>query len=299
MKNTKKTILTSALLLTLFGCSSFNEPNTGSLPITPTSSFSALSDSSCCESLQSLPLEQIQMNDQLYATLEASKPKISIDGNESFAVAYALSDSIKDRYLDVSALVIENTVLSPAVSLYDANWNRISKIDAGSFTYAPAKFGDNDRLEVSIDLTSARHYQARYIVVHADHDSLNETFTLIHPEELYAEGRGIIPMPREKQHATLVPTGLVRLKLNRRNIISKLFSGTGSQSTITDSTALHSRATGIVTHKEDIASGERHEAIKQAIADKDFATALSLVEESERNGDVEARRLFLNALENQ
>ncbi|WP_028863386.1 MalM family protein [Psychromonas aquimarina] len=293
----KKILSVALLILFQSGCSTrfYSSADMNSLPATSEASFAAAStDSSCCDSLQSIPLTPLPLDTQTFSTFDNGSPKLKFAENKRFISAYQLPQNADISQLDVEAIVINKTVFAPLVLFYDAQWNKLSQINSETFSYSPARFTDPDRFKNSISLTSADTAQARYLIITSDPQAYNEKIQLAHPEELYAKNRGIIALKRQKTYAALVPTGVVRLTLKSKSIITEMLSGGSSQPA--GSLSSYKKVTGVVSSTA-AESDLRHKAIKTAVDKKDFSTAMRLVKEAEQAGDKEAGQLFIEALQ--
>lgn len=254
-------------------------------------------------------------------TSDVSDAKITafaknLAGTESAVIGYKIPANQGTLKIKVKSLVVDNNhIFVPNLLVLDSNYNVSLKYPATQFKKAEERGLEGNQLQADLSLTPVSGQDFVYLLIYTTAQDLNGQTQFTHPAKLYEKAKGNQPPAIADLMVKHTNSGKIELEVD--GIQSTQFIGLGNiakggalfeskqeaQATQTVGIASPSKAkvqSKVQAKEEPLTQPVEqtteqyfNQAVKNALKNNDINKAMNLVNEAEKLGLTQPRKIFL------
>ncbi|WP_413699888.1 MalM family protein [Psychromonas sp. KJ10-10] len=279
IKNSLTALLTAILLS---ACSSVELPS---------KSISSIDTSEvCCDHFSQFPWIQLESEEDIEFKLATDSPIGRFSDGDSYFSAFKFSPRSMKVSLGLSSFMSNHSVLAPKLVTLNHDFEVVRSINLDEFSIATSSAFTASQFQLNIELDASK---TPYFIIYTPESYLGKTIKVKHPARVRAEEFSeVMPMVTDPSY---IYGRFGSLKLNIKTLSLK------AQQL---KTALGSKAILLPTSPQTIDTPVLPEtelfykqSMTDAIKNKEFDKALSLLEEAKKVGVKDAQSIFIKALE--
>lgn len=237
----------------------------------------------------------------------------NLAGTESAVIGYKIPANQGTLNIKIKSLVVDNNhIFVPNLLVLDSNYNVSLKYPAAQFKKAEERGLEGNQLQADLSLTPVAGQDFVYLLIYTTAQDLNGQTQFTHPAKLYEKAKGNQPPAIADLMVKHTNSGKIELEVD--GIQSTQFIGLGN---IAKGSALfesksetqapqtvgvtNSQPTAKVQAKEEpltqpveqTTEQYFNQAVKNALKNNDINKAMNLVNEAEKLGLTQPRKIFL------
>nr|WP_314738751.1 maltose operon protein MalM [uncultured Haemophilus sp.] len=251
-------------------------------------------------------------------TSDVSDAKIAafaknLAGTESAVIGYKIPANQGTLKIKVKSLVVDNNhIFVPNLLVLDSNYNVSLKYPAAQFKKAEERGLEGNQLQADLSLTPVAGQDFVYLLIYTTAQDLNGQTQFTHPAKLYEKAKGNQPPAIADLMVKHTNSGKIELEVD--GIQSTQFIGLGniakggalfeskSETQAPQTVGVtNSQPTAKVQAKEEpltqpveqTTEQYFNQAVKNALKNNDINKAMNLVNEAEKLGLTQPRKIFL------
>ena len=238
----------------------------------------------------------------------------NLAGTDSAVIGYKIPANQGTLNIKIKSLVVDNNhIFVPNVLVLDSNYNVSLKYPASQFKKAEERGLEGNQLQVELSLTPVSGQDFVYVLLYTTEQDLNGQTQFTHPAKLYEKAKGNQPPAIADIMVKHTNSGKIELEVD--GIQSTQFVGLGNiakggaifeSKAQTASTQSVGEAKPTANKMQQSVKNEPlaqpveqtteqyfNQAVKSALKNHDINKAMNLVNEAEKLGLTQPRKIFL------
>ncbi|WP_314878658.1 maltose operon protein MalM [Haemophilus parahaemolyticus] len=238
----------------------------------------------------------------------------NLAGTDSAVIGYKIPANQGTLNIKIKSLVVDNNhIFVPNVLVLDSNYNVSLKYPASQFKKAEERGLEGNQLQAELSLTPVSGQDFVYVLLYTTEQDLNGQTQFTHPAKLYEKAKGNQPPAIADIMVKHTNSGKIELEVD--GIQSTQFVGLGNiakGSAIFESKAQTAPTQSVGEEKPTASKMQKsvkneplaqpveqtteqyfNQAVKSALKNHDINKAMNLVNEAEKLGLTQPRKIFL------
>lgn len=270
--NTKKLLISLFIGLSLTACSS---TETIQKPIEPIPSSEI-----CCNDFAQFPWIPLETNEDININLNTDSPIGKFSDGNSYFNAFKLSERSEKVQINLSSLMINDSVVAPKLITLDEKFNIISTTTLDQFNIKASDAFTRTQFKLKFNLNASK---TPYFIIYSSDAYLGQSIKVKHPARVRAEELGeIMPMVTDP---TYTYERFGKLNLSIKTISLRAYKAQIEKETVA------------IKKAQPETKNFYNNAIIEAVNNNDIPKALSLLEEAKKLNIKDAESVFIKALE--
>tara|TARA_R110001583_G_scaffold125319_4_gene276905 strand:+ start:3667 stop:4527 length:861 start_codon:yes stop_codon:yes gene_type:complete len=275
----------TALLTCLFlsACSSVELPSK--------SVYSLDTSKICCSHFSQFPWIELNTVEQVDFTIDSDSPIGEFSDGNSYFSAFSFSTRSMKVQLQLTSLMSNHSVVAPKLITLNPNFEVVRTVNLDEFSIATSSAFSASQFQLNIEIDASK---TPYFIIYSPEQYLGQVIKVKHPARVRAEEFGeVMPMVTDPSY-TYERFGSLKLNVNTLSLRpqQQLMTAPRTKAMLLQ-TSPQTSDTSALPETELFYKQSMTDAIKN----KEFEKALSLLEEAKKVGIKDAESVFIKALE--